>query len=608
MSLPLHSISELRGGYLDGRWSATEVIEEVLARIAQAERIDPAIWITLRALDEMLADAAALAGRDPAGLPLYGIPFAVKDNIDVAGLPTTAACPEFAHTPQRSAFVVERLVAAGAIVVGKTNLDQFATGLVGARSPYGAPRSPFDRDYISGGSSSGSAVAVSLALVPFALGTDTAGSGRVPAALCNIVGLKPTRGLLSSAGMAPACRSLDCISIFAATADEAATVLSVAAGYDESDAYSRPPRAMLAPLLPNPPAAFRFGVPRALDRHFFGDAEAEALFDAAAARMRALGGTAVSVDLTPFFEAARLLYEGPWVAERTAAVGDFIAAHPGAAHPVVEAIVDQGRAVTAAQTFAAQYRMEALRRASSLIWRDIDVLLLPTAPTSYTVAQIEAEPVRLNAQLGTYTNFVNLLDLSAVAIPAGFGASGRPFGVTLMGPAHADQQLLALGDAMHRAAGVKLGASGIALPPHGARRGAWENASGIDIMVVGAHLAGLALNRQLGDVGGILRGEVRTAPRYRLHVLTALSPVRPGMMRVEEGGVSVAGEVWRLPDAAFGAFVARIDAPHSIGKVELDDGRWVSGFLCDPLAMQGQPDISRFGGWRAWQSAGAPLG
>ena len=607
MGIPLHSIAELRAGYLAGRWSTAEVVGEVFDRIAKAAEIDPAIWITLRARQAVLAEAAALSGRDPASLPLFGIPFAVKDNIDVAGLPTTAACPEYAYTPEHSAFVVERLVAAGAIVIGKTNLDQFATGLVGVRSPYGAPRSPFDTEYVSGGSSSGSAVAVSRTLATFALGTDTAGSGRVPAAFCNLVGLKPTRGLLSTGGMVAACRSLDCVSIFATTADDAAAVLQVAAGFDAADPYSRAPRAMLSPLLPNPPAAFRFGVPRREDRHFFGDNEAEALFDAAIARLAGLGGTAVDVDLSSFFEAARLLYEGPWVAERTAAVGEFIAAHPGAAHPVVAGIVEKGRAISAAQTFAAQYRMEALREVSAAAWQDIDVLLVPTAPTSYKVAEIAADPLRLNANLGTYTNFVNLLDLAAVAVPAGFGASGRPFGVTLMAPAHADQPLLALGDAMHRAAGVTLGASGQPLPPPGARRGVWDNAGGIDIMVVGAHLAGLALNRQLADVRGRLIGEVRTAPRYRLHVLTSLSPVRPGMMRVAEGGVCIAGEIWRLSDAAFGAFVARIDAPHSIGKVELDNGSWVSGFLCDAMAMQGQPDISRFGGWRAWQNAGAPL-
>jgi allophanate hydrolase len=608
LDIPVHSIAALRKGYAEGRWSVKSVAEAVLVRAAAAEAVDPAIWIARVTAERLLAEAAALDAKGPAGLPLFGVPFAVKDNLDVAGMPTTAACPAFSFVPERSATSVARLVAAGALLVGKTNLDQFATGLVGVRSPYGAPRNPFDLRYVSGGSSSGSGVAVSRGLVSFALGTDTAGSGRVPAAFCNVIGLKPSRGLISAAGLVRACQSLDCVTIFAATADDAAAALSAAAGFDAADPYSRAPLAPVDGPLPPAPTRFRFGLPRRRDLVFFGDAEVEALFVQAVERMKRLGGVAVEIDLTPFFAVARLLYEGPWVAERTAAVGDFIAAHPGAADPTVESIIMKGRDVAAPAAFDALHRLEALRRECEPAWETIDVLLAPTAPTAYTVEAVRADPLRLNANLGLYTNFVNLLDLAAVAVPAGFGASGRPAGVTLIGQTHADRALLALADALHRSGGATVGALGLPLPPPGPRAGQWSDGGGVDLVVIGAHMRGLPLNRQLADVGGRYVGPAHTAPIYRLVALSALYPPRPGMVRVEKGGASVEAEIWRLPTAAFGAFVANVEPPHAIGKVALDDGRWLPGFLCDAAAAVGQTDIGAHGGWRNWLAAEAERG
>ncbi|THD43536.1 MAG: allophanate hydrolase [Bradyrhizobium sp.] len=603
MDIPVHSIAALLKGYAERRWSVTAVAEDVLARVTAAEAQDPAIWISRVDRETLLAQAAALDARGPAGLPLFGVPFAVKDNIDVAGLPTTAACPDFAYSPGRSATVVERLVAAGAFVVGKTNLDQFATGLVGVRSPYGAPRSPFDRAYVSGGSSSGSAVAASRGLVSFALGTDTAGSGRVPAAYCNLIGLKPSRGLISAAGVVPACQSLDCVSIFATNADDAAAALAAAAGFDAADPYSRAPLSPPVGPLSRAPARFRFGVPRKQDLIFLGDKEVETLFEKSVERLSSLGGEAIEIDLSPFFEVARLLYEGPWIAERTAAVGAFIAAHRSACNPTVAGLIAKGGDLTAPAAFEAIHRLEALRRATEATWSAIDVMLTPTAPTAYTVEAVLADPIRLNATLGLYTNFVNFLDLAAVNVPAGFGASGRPVGVTLVGPTHSDRALLSLGDALHRAAAPTAGALGLPLPPQGRRNGEWTDGGGFDLVAVGAHMSGLPLSYQLADIGGRPVAATLTAPIYRLYALDNLDPPRPGLVRVEDGGAAIEAEIWRLPASAFGAFVASVEQPHAIGKVALEDGRWLPGFLCDPLATRGRPDIGGYGGWRKWLAA-----
>lgn len=431
-------ISALRQQYLSGALTPTKLVEVLDARIGHDEPHN--IWIRRLTKDEMLAYAKQLEGKSPADLPLYGIPFAIKDNIDLAGIPTTAACPDYAYTPEKSATVVQRLIDAGAIPVGKTNLDQFATGLVGVRSPYGPGRNAFDPEYISGGSSSGSAVSVALGLASFSLGTDTAGSGRVPAAFNNLVGLKPSCGVLSTTGVVPACRTLDCVSIFAKTPCDADAVFAVAQGFDAEDAYSRPAESAPAPLGPQ----FRFGVPKRNQLEFFGNPDTPALFDAAVKKLQALGGERVEIDFAPFLDTACLLYEGPWVAERYAAIREFIEHKPDALFPVTRQIISGATRFSAADTFASLYKLKAMQRKTAPMWNDMDVLLTPTAGTIYTIAEVEADPVRTNSNLGYYTNFMNLLDLCAVAVPAGFQANGLPFGVTLAAPAFSDSLVLGL--------------------------------------------------------------------------------------------------------------------------------------------------------------------
>jgi allophanate hydrolase len=548
----------------------------------------------------LLEAAAALVARapEPDSLPLWGIPFAVKDNIDVAGLPTTAACPAFSHVPDRDAEVVARLRAAGAIMIGKTNLDQFATGLNGTRSPYGAPRCVFDSNYISGGSSSGSAVAVAAGLAAFSLGTDTAGSGRVPAAFNNIVGIKPTPGLISTSGMVPACRSLDCVSIFAATVEDGAIVRRLAEGFDPADPYSK--RAEQGAL---PSAGLRIGILSEIDRQFFGDREAERLYAAAIARAVGLGAVPVAIDYAPFRETAALLYDGPWVAERLAAFESF-GVSADALDPSVAAIMLGGRSVSAADAFRGQYRLAELRRRTEAEWDRIDVLLLPTAPTIYRVDEMLAEPIALNSRLGTYTNFFNLLGLSAIAVPAGFRSDGLPFGITLAAPSFHDEALVPIAAALHQAASSGAGLDRRFELPEPAPK--TPSTDMLNLIVVGAHLSGMALNHELLALGGTLVRSAVTAPGYRLFVLPGVTPQKPGLVR-EHGfdGPGIAVEVWALPVEPFGRFVEAIPSPLGIGKVMLADGSAVSGFLAEPDALLGAEEITALGGWRAYIAAQA---
>jgi allophanate hydrolase len=547
---------------------------------------------------------AHLDGVDPASLPLYGVPFAIKDNIDLAHIPTTAGCPEFAYTPGESAFLIQQLVAAGAVPLGKTNLDQFATGLNGTRSPYGACQNAFNPEFVSGGSSSGSAVSVAKGWVTFSLGTDTAGSGRVPASFNNLIGLKPSIGLLSGTGVVPACRSVDTVSIFALTAADAQAVLAVAAAYDEADAFSRKAEPFGVDFSAGP---FRFGVPRAQDLAFFGNTTAPALFEASVERLKALGGTPVTVDLTPFLEAARLLYEGPWVAERYVAIQDFIDAQPEAVFPPVRTIIEGGRNKTAADAFAASYRLKSLKRVCDAVWKDVDCLLTPTAGTIYRIAEMQADPIRLNSNLGYYTNFMNLLDYSAVAVPAGMltsgDAAGLPWGVTLGAPAHKDVPLLRLADRFHRAQALSLGATATPLadtPAIGDVPKSALGAGSVKVAVCGAHLSGLPLNWQLTQRGAHLLGAVKSAAEYRFYALAGGPVQRPGMVRVAEGGAAIDMEVWEMPAQHFGSFVDGIPAPLGIGKVKLANGSWVSGFVCEAIGVEGGTDITALGSWRAW--------
>ncbi len=557
------TLARLQPAFRTGAATPEQAMAAALARMT-----DDAVWIT-RVPDSALLQAAREAD---VALPLGGVPFAVKDNIDVAGLPTTAACPALAYTPDRHAPVVQRLVDAGAIVVGKTNMDQLATGLVGTRSPYGVPRNPFDGAYVPGGSSSGSAVAVASGLVSFALGTDTAGSGRVPAGLNNIVGLKPTCGWLSTTGVVPACRSLDCVSIMALTVADALAVLDVAAGYDATDPYARQPA-------PRGFASLRVGVPERPE--LFGDADAATAYKASIDRARQLGATIVPFDFGPFAEAASLLY-GPWAAERAAAHGARLA------HvlPVIRTILAGGAAVTGPDLFAAQHRLAALIRDVAPVWRQIDCMMLPTYPSAPTLDQVAADPIGANARLGTYTNFVNLMDLAAIAIPAGFHAGGMPHGVTLVGPAWSDRALAGFGARLHRAAGLTLGATGAPLPH-----------DGVEIAVFGAHLAGQPLNADLVSRGAWFVRPCMTAPAYRMLLLPG-PPPRPALVR--DGTAALPGEVWALPHAALAGFMATIAPPLGLGTVMLVSGPTL-GFISEATAGE---DITSYGGWRGWRARG----
>jgi allophanate hydrolase len=550
-----------------------ELLREIDRRIAA--RGEDGVWIHRPGLDEWLAHLPS----DPS-LPLYGIPFAVKDNIDVAGWPTTAGCPAYVRTADRDAEVVSRLRAQGAVPIGKTNLDQFATGLTGTRSPYGIPSSVFGGDFISGGSSSGSAVAVAAGLVSFALGTDTAGSGRVPAAFNSLVGLKPTRGVLSASGVVPACQSLDCVSIFSATVGDANAIFQVARGYDGNDPFSR--RWQSRPRLGK-----RLGIPRPEQLEFCGDEVMPVLYEAAQRRFASLGWELIEIDFAPFAEAASLLYAGPWVAERHAAVGAFIESDPGAVHPVVRRIISQGATYAARDVFLAQVRLAELRKRCEQEWECMDGLLLPTTPTIYRISELLQEPVSLNSNLGRYTNFVNLLDLCAIALPAGFRADGLPLGVTLMAPAFADDWL------------VEVGADYLNEPRIAGCNGF------VDLSVVGAHLRGQPLNYQLATRGAVLMENTRTSADYRLFALAGTLPPKPGLVR-EPGfaGPGIETEVWRMTIEQFGAFAAEVPSPMGIGNVMLASGRMVKGFLCEKAALEGAEDISGFGGWRGYLARG----
>jgi allophanate hydrolase len=583
-------LTTLAAGYATGALDPKAVLEHSYAAL-EARGTRP-IWIEIVPKPDALERLERALERRARGevLPLFGVPFAIKDNIDLAGVATTAGCPAFARVPGEHATAVARLIDAGAIPVGKTNLDQFATGLVGTRSPYGACSSAFDEHYVSGGSSSGSALAVAHGLVSFALGTDTAGSGRVPAAFNDLVGWKPTRGLVSTRGVVPACRSLDCVSVFAGSVPDAARVMAVLTAYDPLDAFSRRPSSSRESVA-------TVGVPSVLE--FFGDERYERLFGEAVERVRSLGVRVVPIELEPFLAAARLLYGGPWVAERYAAVGEFIEAHASEVHPVVREIVKGGRDVSAADAFRGSYRLAELRRAADGTFDEVDALLLPTAPTHPRLDAVLADPIEQNTRLGRYTNFVNLLDLCALAVPAGFTPERRPFGVTLVGPAFADDAIARLGHALHRASGAAFGATGAVLADSPLER--TLPADEVLLAVVGAHLAGQPLNRELTSRGAKLVRSLKTAKDYRLYALAGTTPPKPGLVRTPGyAGPGIEVEVWSLGREAFGSFVAAVPPPMVIGTLELEDATRVKGFSCEPSALEGSADITAFGGWRRY--------
>ncbi|MBR0714134.1 allophanate hydrolase [Bradyrhizobium liaoningense] len=592
------TVAAIVAAHRAGATTPAETIARTYQRIRDAN--DPAIFISLREEKDAIAEAEKLAARkDAAELPLYGVPVAVKDNIDALGFPTTAACPAFSYTPTHDSTAVARLRAAGAIIIGKTNLDQFATGLVGVRSPYGIPKNPIREDLIPGGSSSGSATSVAAGLVPLSLGTDTAGSGRVPAMLNNIVGLKPSLGMISTAGLVPACRTLDCISVFALTVDDAALALSVMAGPDQADPFSRD--RPLGPLTPFP-AKIRLGVPRNGQLIFFGDKKSEAAYGEALKCWTSLGVELVEFDLEPFYETARLLYEGPWVAERYLVIRNLLASAPDSIHAVTREITAAGARLTAAETFSALYRLQGLRKIAERTFANVDALVLPTAPTVYSTAQVLANPIELNSRLGTYTNFVNLLDLCGLALPASMRSDGAPFGITLLAPAGRDAMLASIGRVFHADTKLPVGAKGTAQPPLAALPA--NGGDEISIAVVGAHLSGMALNHELKALNGKLIEATKTAADYKLYALQT-TPPKPGMLRVEAGqGSSIELEIWSLSSSAFGKFVNAIPPPMAIGTIRLADGRGVKGFLVEPEALNGARDITAYGGWRKYMAEG----
>ncbi len=576
------SLSDLRAAYAQGVTPA-EVIVEFLTRLAEVN--DTGIFIHLPDKTVLLAEAQAMGPFDPEK-PLWGMPFAVKDNIDVAGMPTTAACPAYAYKPEEDAFVVARLKAAGAVPVGKTNLDQFATGLVGVRSPYPPPRNALDPEIVPGGSSSGSAVAVAHGLLPFALGTDTAGSGRVPAALNGIVGLKPSLGITSTRGVVPACRTLDAVSIFATSVADAYLVLRAAAAYDGDDPYSRK-RAIAALGAPLP--APRIAVPETSGLRFFGDRVQGEWFAETCAQLRASGALVVEIDFSPFHAVAEMLYDGAWVAERYAVVEELLKHQPDALHPVTREVVGRAVGMTATDAFRGHYRLAELKRACDALIAPFDMLCVPTVPTFYSVEDLAEDPIAPNANLGAYTNFVNLLDLSALAVPTGPRADGRPGSVTFVGRAGADGRLAS-------EAARFFGSSGSSAAMTAAQP------DEIAVAVCGAHMSGLPLNPALTDRGARFLCAAKTAPAYKLFALPGGPPERPGLVRME-GGDAVELEVWAMPRARLGDLMAEIPAPLGLGQVLLEDGSAVTGFLCECAGIEGAVDITPHGGWRAYLAA-----
>ncbi len=582
------TIAQLHARYADGL-DPLAVVTEAYRRIEAVG--DPGIFLHLIPEADAVAEARALGAFDLAAKPLWGIPFAVKDNIDVAGAPTTAACPAYAYEAEADAFVVARLREAGAILIGKTNLDQFATGLVGVRTPHPVPRNALDPAIVPGGSSAGSAVAVARGIVAFSLGTDTAGSGRVPAALNGIVGLKPSLGALSASGVVPACRTLDTISIFARIVDDAYRVFEASAVYDPADAYARHCSALpLGEALLTP----RIAVPDEASRRFFGDAVQAEAFEAALTILRDMGARIVPIDFAPFYEVADLLYEGAWVAERYTVVEDLLKREPEALHPTTRAIIGAAEKLTAADAFRGLYRLAELRRDVEPLLGEVDALCVPSIPSFYTHADLEADPITPNSRLGTYTNFVNLLDLCAIATPAPPRSDGRPGSVTLIAAHGRDATIAALARGL--AARSVPGAAGTAPIVEGVPPGHTA------LLAIGAHMSGLPLNGHLTERGGVFHRVAETAKAYRLYSLPGGPPRRPGLVRAE-GGAAIMGEVWHIPTVRLGDFLTTIPAPLGLGTVTLADGSTCTGFLCEPYALAGATEITPHRSWRRYLEA-----
>ena len=598
------TISNIHSLYRSGAINPKALIDQLRTIIENDEHN---AWIYALSKEEHKKYLSALEYKTPDELPLYGIPFAIKDNIDLATIPTTAACEAFSYIPDDSAFIVRILIEAGAIPMGKTNMDQFATGLVGTRSPapWGPCKNAFNDQYISGGSSSGSAVATALGQVCFALGTDTAGSGRVPAMLNNLIGLKPSRGALSMSGVVPACRTLDCPSIFALSASDANRVFNVLARYDEQDPYSRHNPFSNSPRFTGIPAAQpRIAIPFKDNLEFFGDAQAEHAFSHAVALWQSLGAEIHRVDISPLLNAARLLYEGTWVTERYVALQDFMENSAAVMHPVVRDIVTAGANKKASDAYSNEYLMQAYRREAELLLDNVDFLLTPTAPRTYTIEQVLEDPVALNSNMGYYTNYMNLLDLCGVALPAGKLDGQQQFGTTMVAGKFQEQKLLAYAKKWQHSTefGGRLGATGHALDETDESIVAYSEF--IDVAVCGAHLNGMPLNWQLRERGALLKRKTLSASSYRLYALAGGPPYRPAMVQDNNNGSAIELEVWSVPAENFGSFVSGIPSPLGIGKVQLVDGSLVTGFICEHNGIAEAQEITAYGGWRSFVNSG----
>ena len=590
------TINDWQSGYCNGHIQLSDLLEYV-ANIDN----DNNAWIEIATPEQLTAQIESIAPQNPTDLPLYGIPFAVKDNIDVAGFHTTAGCTAPLYLADKDAHVIAKLKAAGAIVIGKTNLDQFATGLVGTRSPYGAVANSFNSEYISGGSSSGSAVSVANGNVPFALGTDTAGSGRVPAGHNNIVGLKPTKGWFSSTGLIPACRLHDVISIFALSVNDAWQVAQIMKGYDAEDDYSRVHPATA-------PVAFSLGkiaIPDTLT--FYGDSQSQQAFELAISKLQAMGYEVTPIDFTVFDALADTLYNDSWVSERTFAVEQLVARDE--LLPITRQIISQADDYSAVDAMSAEYTRAALSRQIQQVLSEFDALMVPTAPTIYTIDAVNADPLTKNSHMGAYTNFVNLADLSALALPNVLADDGLPRGITFIAPAWHDEALANFGHQWQTALDIPMGTSEHHYQSEPAQTTksssliplstVFANDSSVELAVVGAHLSGMPLNYQLTDRGGVLSEQTQTAATYQLFALAGATPAKPGLIRHSDGR-AIEVEVWRIPSARFGEIVNEVPAPLGIGNVELADGRWVKSFICEPYGFEGSTDVTRFGCWRAY--------
>ena len=587
------SIKEIHTRYRNGDLIPEALVSDIRTSIEAYN--DYNIWIHVLSDTELSSYLSALKNKSPDDLPLYGIPFAIKDNIDLANIPTTAACKDYSYVPEQSAFTVQLLIDAGAIPIGKTNLDQFATGLVGTRSPYGAVKNSFNTEYISGGSSSGSAVSVALGQVSFSLGTDTAGSGRVPAAFNNLIGLKPTKGRFSTTGVVPACRSLDCVSVFALNPDDTETVFNVLDEYDADDSYAREAQ----PSSSINSEKIKIGVPEAEQLSFFEDKEYEELFNTFVNTIFSEKYDVVPIDFSPFIEAAKLLYQGPWVAERYAAIERFIEDKPGALFPVTNEIISPAKSINAVDAFKSFYQLQEYKKQADKVIQQVDFILTPTAGTHYSIDEVNNDPIQTNSNLGYYTNFMNLLDYAALAIPASFNQDGLPFGVTLFADAFEDEFLLKQAKALMNNKQDKMGASDYAWTLDKTNT-AEKEPSTIDVAVCGAHLSSMPLNNQLTERNATLVKACKTAESYRFYALAGGPPYRPGLIKVKENGAAIDVEVWRMPLENFGSFMIGIPHPLGIGKAELDDGTEVNSFICEAYAISDAEDITHFGNWRSY--------